>query len=90
MKTIKSILDNASEAIQDNLTERFGEKYLGLQIDPPLDQALKDISELIDGAIMSAISVNQKGQFEDDGGNICWYLDDLEKALRNNLKELLK
>jgi hypothetical protein len=56
MKTIKSILDNASEAIQDNLTERFGEKYLGLQIDPPLDQALKEIEELIDGAINKGIA----------------------------------
>ena len=31
--------------------------------------------------IIKLISQNQKGQFEDDAGNICWYLDDLVKML---------
>lgn len=85
MSSIRSILERCSVGI-GGFVNIDGKVEDGIEV----EQALKDISELIDGAIMPAISVNQKGQFEDDGGNICWYLDDLEKALRNNLKELLK
>lgn len=40
--------------------------------------------QLISGfkaAMLEVVTTNQKGQFEDDAGNICWYLDDLVKAL---------
>lgn len=31
--------------------------------------------------MLETITTNQKGQFEDDAGDICWYLDDLIKAV---------
>ena len=37
----------------------------------------KTISEILDRYFLA----NQKGQFEDDQGNICWYLDDLAKNI---------
>jgi len=43
---------------------------------PPKPQA-KTISEILDRYFLA----NQKGQFEDDQGNICWYLDDLAKNI---------
>lgn len=70
-----------------SILEEVQNKSVFIDDKAQIDQALKEIEEAIDKAIIPAISANQKGQFEDDGGNICWYLDDLEKALRNNLKE---
>lgn len=32
--------------------------------------------------VLEAIETNQKGQFEDDAGHICWYLDDLVSAIK--------
>ena len=83
MKTIKSILDNASELIQDNLTERFGEKCLERQINPPLDQALKEISELIDEAKPEWI-------FDDGHNDATWAYKKSADKFQSNLKELLK
>ena len=37
----------------------------------------KTIDEILDRYFLA----NQKGQFEDDQGNICWYLDDLAKNI---------
>lgn len=34
--------------------------------------------------IVELVQINQKGQFDDGAGNICWYLDDLLKALEDN------
>ena len=31
--------------------------------------------------LLEAVKTNQRGQFEDDGGNICWYLDDLSSLI---------
>jgi len=35
--------------------------------------------------VIEMIKENQKGTFTDDGGNDCWYIDDLEKKI-NQLK----
>ena len=35
--------------------------------------------------IKEKVMQNQKGQFQDDAGNICWYLDDLETYLNSNI-----
>ena len=45
--------------------------------------------ELIEG-LKGKLAQNQKGQFEDDAGNICWYLDDLTKALNQEKKRLME
>lgn len=39
--------------------------------------------------VLRDIETNQKGQFEDDAGNICWYLDDLVKTIKQR-KEKIK
>jgi hypothetical protein len=97
MKTIKSILDNASELIQDNLTERFGEKCLERQINPPLDQALKEISELIDGVIVDVQPIQMFRNIPDSSTTRTAQDLQVETIARtiiakqlNNLKELLK
>lgn len=33
------------------------------------------------GEVRELVQTNQKGQFEEDTGEICWYLDDLLSAL---------
>ena len=38
--------------------------------------------------IREMINTNQKGTFTDDGGNDCWYIDDLNKALDQLLEQL--
>ena len=40
--------------------------------------------------VVDFVGVNQKGTFTDDGGNPCWYLDDLQTALSEPNKELME
>lgn len=43
------------------------------------DEAKAELLRLI----LDTIKANQKGQFEDDAGEICWYLKDLEQAIQD-------
>lgn len=43
-------------------------------------ELLSEIEELI--------ATNQKGQFEDEVGNICWYLDDLLSIITTKREEV--
>jgi hypothetical protein len=40
-----------------------------------------EVIDAILDAIIREISENQKGQFEDEAGYTCWYLDDLTSLL---------
>lgn len=44
--TAEKILYHASEYIQDNLEHRFGSKYFGEEVEPPMKQALEAINQL--------------------------------------------
>lgn len=35
-------------------------------------------------AILELVKTNQKGQYQDEAGNICWYLDDLIRVIQAN------
>ena len=52
-------------------------------------ELIKNIIESVCMELISSVSINQKGLFDDIGGNACWYLDDLEKSLRQTLQTIL-
>jgi len=53
---------------------------------PYITPILEAQQELMD-EIKQNISMNQKGQFENDGGAICWYLDDLIQSITDIAKK---
>ena len=46
-----------------------------------LDLAIKAKQLEVIERVEKEVNTNQKGQFEDNAGNVCWYLDSLNKAL---------
>ena len=36
--------------------------------------------------VLDMITTNQKGTFTDDGGNDCWYIDELVRAAKERFK----
>ncbi|MFN3008624.1 hypothetical protein [Mycolicibacterium wolinskyi] len=48
----------------------------------PLQAAVSQPLATIEQLVLERVQENQTGQFEDDAGNICWYLDDLTIALK--------
>ena len=47
-----------------------------------ISQLLKTQREEIVSEIEGIVKENRKGTFTDDGGNDCWYIDDLVKELK--------
>ena len=48
-----------------------------------IEKVIKEEREKMSERLKEEININQKGQFEDDAGNICWYLDDLNKKIKD-------
>ena len=77
----------------EKILEEFDEKTIGgggmtweevrIFLSEKLDQALAEERARVMGIIKS----NSKGAFTDDGGNNCWYVDDLLSSLANPDKE---
>jgi len=53
---------------------------ISLYVSSLIQQALAEERERVLGIIKS----NSKGAFTDDGGNNCWYVDDLLASLQDN------
>lgn len=78
-----------------NWEKDFNGRFMNNGVNGILDDKFQDqklllvkdfISSLLEQQkkeIIEEVKENQKGQFENDAGNICWYLDDLIKMLKN-------
>lgn len=53
-----------------------------LEIESFFESAIKEATEEERERIIEFVQENRKGTFTDDGGNDCWYIDDLVKALK--------
>ncbi len=89
--------------MKDKILKEFDEmsemnEFYGLPYNDLVDSSIKQfISDIIDQTreetikeIIRSVEENQKGQFEDDGGYICWYLDNLVDLLNKILNKLKK
>lgn len=63
--------------------DRFADKTIKLFEAYTATQTKAKLSELLE-----KLKENQKGQFEDDGGSICWYLDDLVSVIERTIEEM--
>ena len=96
-KTNPSIENKGWEKILDSLLEDFGKEYLGFyeygSTRKELNFALNNVKSFIRTELAKAkgeereriiefVQINQKGTFTDDGGNDCWYIDDLVNSLK--------
>lgn len=52
-----------------------------------IDDAEQALNHHYAKEFLEIVRTNQKGSFEDDAGNICWYLDDLEKTINKRYLE---
>lgn len=71
-----------------DLREAIATKYKAVVFDEwdYTDFLTNGLDSFIDStldAVIASLSVNQKGQFEDDAGHICWYLDDMVSVLQS-------
>ena len=74
-------LKNKSEVINDSLW----------YVNPDdIKEAISQTREETIKEIIRSVEENQKGQFEDDGGYVCWYLDNLVDLLNKILNKLKK
>jgi hypothetical protein len=66
----------------------YNKQHLGRMFDSEafwnfyLKQTLQQQREEIISEIIDLVKENRKGTFTDDGGNDCWYIDDLVKELK--------
>lgn len=70
---------------KDYLTDVYGKIIYFVMVDGDLNSKLeaeKAIRQAVGEEMLELISTNQKGQFEADGGHIAWYLDDLQKVIK--------
>ena len=68
---------------------RDGYVYIGDITETVADEIASAEKEMLN-RVVDFVGVNQKGTFTDDGGNPCWYLDDLQTALSEPNKELME
>ena len=71
---------------------RFDKTFLNIRFDTTvgtsvnikdfISQLLKTQREEIISEIIDLVKENREGTFTDDGGNDCWYIDDLVKELK--------
>ena len=68
----------------DKAISKYGSRvYLhAVGVDTTEFDAVQELKDKLYQLLLDELSVNQKGQFEDDAGHICWYLDDLQEALK--------
>ena len=65
------------------------EVEVGLQKFGQLMKEKEKIQAEVVEKVITWVKTNQKGQFEDEVGNICWYLDDLVTSLEKYSKQFL-
>jgi hypothetical protein len=61
-------------------------KTLTDKLDKILSQSIKAGYELAIRDVIDMVKENRQGTFTDDGGNDCWYIDELVKQLQSLLK----
>lgn len=65
----------------DKILSKFQYGFSHQFTDPKGGLSQEETSAQIYSLLMDVIETNQKGQFEDEAGNVFWYLDDLVKAI---------
>lgn len=81
---VRFVMDKANSIDDYDWGQEQFEKDLRQNIQTYINgEKIKLLEETIE-----KVSVNQKGQFEDDAGYICWYLDDLKNILTAELNQL--
>lgn len=51
--------------------------------------SLKSLIRQVCEEVIKEITINQNGMFDDDAGNACWYVDDLDMVLRTKLNKII-
>ena len=96
-KPVKGVLNKKPSTGKPNIEKtdwetRFDKTFLNIRFDTTvgtsvnikdfISQLLKTQREEIISEIIDLVKENRKGTFTDDGGNDCWYIDDLVKELK--------
>lgn len=80
MTTLNKLIQKKSKEFDGKLfTDKEMQSFLSTAIQEGYELGLKDVIDMV--------KENREGSFTDDGGNDCWYIDELVKQLQLLLKK---
>jgi len=80
--TPKPQANNVNEILGENLVTAINESQ-SLQ---RTNKVLATAKQQLLAEVLDMITTNQKGTFTDEGGNDCWYIDELVQAAKEGFK----